>query len=156
MTVFTLFLRTNIILSEFKRTEKAMCCEIAMQKCLVLCRSLFACFLWAIVLSALLRFTVSDYTFGIFKLFLKQRRWIEIVSCHCTVALHYHFIRVTFNFQKRKFTIEHFCITMNYITLHRKLKDRTTRTPLKTRGELRCSWKDGTCCSTNFYNNLIE
>jgi len=33
MTVFTLFLRTNIILSEFKRTEKAMCCEIAMQKC---------------------------------------------------------------------------------------------------------------------------
>ena len=81
--------------------------------CVVLCSSLFACFLWAIVLSALLRFTVSDYTFDIFKLFLKQRRWIEIVSCHCTVALHYHFIRVTFNFQKRKFTIEHFCIAIS-------------------------------------------
>jgi hypothetical protein len=40
--------------------------------------------------------------------------------------------------------------TMIYITLHRKLKDRTPRTPLKTRGELGCSRKDGTCCSTNF------
>jgi hypothetical protein len=36
----------------------------------VLCRSLFVLFLFAIVLSVLLRFTNSDYSFGIFKLFL--------------------------------------------------------------------------------------
>ena len=33
------------------------------------CRSLFVLFLLAIVLSVLLRFTISDYPFGIFKLF---------------------------------------------------------------------------------------
>jgi hypothetical protein len=38
--------------------------------CVMFCRSLFIHFLLAIVLSALLRFTTSDYPFGIFKLFL--------------------------------------------------------------------------------------
>jgi len=36
----------------------------------VFCRSLFVLFLFAIVLSVLLRFMDSDYPFGIFKLFL--------------------------------------------------------------------------------------
>ena len=36
----------------------------------VCCRSLFVLFLLAIVLSVLLRYTDSDYPFGIFKLFL--------------------------------------------------------------------------------------
>jgi hypothetical protein len=38
--------------------------------CIVLYRSMFFIFLLVIELSVLLRFTVSDYTFGIFKLFL--------------------------------------------------------------------------------------
>jgi hypothetical protein len=38
--------------------------------CVVFCRSLFV--LLAIALYALLRFTVSDYPFGIFKLILKH------------------------------------------------------------------------------------
>jgi len=37
------------------------------------CRSLFVLFLLAFVLSVLLRFTGSDYSIGIFKLFLFQR-----------------------------------------------------------------------------------
>ena len=35
------------------------------------CRSLFVLFLLATVLSVLLRFTISDYPFGIFKFFFK-------------------------------------------------------------------------------------
>ena len=41
--------------------------------CVVFCRSLFV--LLAIALYALLRFTVSDYPFGIFKLILKHYMW---------------------------------------------------------------------------------
>ena len=37
------------------------------------CRSLFVLFLLTILLSVLLRFTDSDYTFGIFKLFLVNK-----------------------------------------------------------------------------------
>jgi hypothetical protein len=39
------------------------------------CRSLFVLFLLAIVLSVLLRYTDSDYSFGIFKLFLNLQQW---------------------------------------------------------------------------------
>ena len=39
--------------------------------CVMFCGSVFDLFLLAIVLSVLLRFTNSDYPFGIFKLFLK-------------------------------------------------------------------------------------
>ena len=42
------------------------------------CRSLFVFFLMAIVLSVLLRLTDSDYTFGIFKLFLEKNFLTEI------------------------------------------------------------------------------
>ena len=45
--------------------------------CVVFCRSLFVLFRLAIVLSVL-RFTYSDYAFGIFKLFLFE--YIKIVS----------------------------------------------------------------------------
>jgi len=40
--------------------------------CVVFCRSLFVLFLLAIVLSVLLRFTDSDYPFGISKLSLDE------------------------------------------------------------------------------------
>ena len=39
------------------------------------CRSLFVLFLLAIMLSVLLRYTDSDYPFGIFKLFLRYILW---------------------------------------------------------------------------------
>ena len=49
--------------------------------CVMLCRSLFVLFLLAIVLSVLLRFTDSDYSFGIFKPFLSSDLWQkQIVS----------------------------------------------------------------------------
>ena len=38
--------------------------------CVMFCRSLFVLFPLAIVLPVLLRFTASDYPFGIFKLFI--------------------------------------------------------------------------------------
>jgi len=38
--------------------------------CVMFCKSLFVLFLFVIVLSVLLRFTDSDYHFGIFKLFV--------------------------------------------------------------------------------------
>ena len=41
--------------------------------CVMFCRSLFARFLLTIVLSALLRFAVSDCPFGIFKLFEEEQ-----------------------------------------------------------------------------------
>ena len=41
--------------------------------CVMLCRSLFVLFLFAIVLSVLLLFMGSDYPFGIFSLFLVHR-----------------------------------------------------------------------------------
>ena len=47
--------------------------------CVMFCRSLFVLFHLAIVLSVLLRFTPSDYHFGIFKLFLGLR--LEIKYC---------------------------------------------------------------------------
>ena len=42
--------------------------------CVMFCRSLFVLFLLAIELSVLLRFTDSDYLFGVFKLFLDTIR----------------------------------------------------------------------------------
>jgi hypothetical protein len=42
--------------------------------CVMFCRSLFVLFLVAIVLSVFLWFTVSDYPFSIFKLFLQATR----------------------------------------------------------------------------------
>jgi len=38
--------------------------------CIMLCRSLFVLFRLAVDLSVLLRFTASDYTFGVFKILL--------------------------------------------------------------------------------------
>jgi len=50
------------------------------------CRSLFVLFLLAIVLSALLRYTDSDYLFGIFKLFLQHYLGI-VMGRHCMRCL---------------------------------------------------------------------
>jgi hypothetical protein len=47
-----------------------LCCSIFSFLCNVFCRSLFVLFPLAIVLPVLLRFTSSDYPFGIFKLFI--------------------------------------------------------------------------------------
>ena len=49
------------------------CCSIFSFICMF-CRSLFVLFLLAIVLSVLLRYTDSDYSFGIFKLFLNLQQ----------------------------------------------------------------------------------
>jgi hypothetical protein len=51
------------------------------------CRSLFVLFLLAIVLSALLRFTDSDYPFGIFKLFLYLIHERLVVIIRKSIAL---------------------------------------------------------------------
>jgi len=48
--------------------------------CVMLCRSLFALFPLSIVLPVLLRFAVSDYPFGFFKLFLSNFRYVETIG----------------------------------------------------------------------------
>ena len=45
------------------------CVALSLVFCVMFCRSLFVLFLLAIVLSVLIRFTASDYPFGIFKPF---------------------------------------------------------------------------------------
>ena len=80
--------------------------------CVVFCRSLFVLFRLTIALSALLRFTDSDYPFGIFKLFL-----MNTMSTNNDLQ-----------------------------STSKKTKDRATKTPLKTKGERRCSGRVGTSC----------
>ena len=46
--------------------------------CVMFCKSLYVLFLLAIVLSVL-RFTDSDYPFGIFKLFLIQSSFLNLI-----------------------------------------------------------------------------
>jgi ABC-type phosphate transport system permease subunit len=46
--------------------------RVAGSFCVMFCRLLFVFFLFTMVLSVLLRFTDSDYPFGIFKFFLYQ------------------------------------------------------------------------------------
>jgi hypothetical protein len=63
--------------------------------CLMFCRSFchFVPFLLAIVLSVLLRFTVSAYPFGIFKLFFISQHNIVIPDATCQL---YHSITLVF------------------------------------------------------------
>ena len=48
--------------------------------CVMFCRSLFVLFFLVIVLSVLLRFTYSDYPFGIFKLFLPFLQLLHLAN----------------------------------------------------------------------------
>jgi hypothetical protein len=91
----------------------------------------FVLFLLAIVLSVLLRYTNSDCPFGIFKLFLKIC-WIVPKNIYSFwIKLFYFILEV----RSTKHTY--------------KTKDRVTRTPVKTAGELRCSGRVGSSCSTS-------
>jgi len=75
-----------LLIGNFKPSFSSMCMS---------CRSLFVLFLLAIVLSVLLRCTNSDYTFGIFNLFLSMSR--EICS-----SIIYHLIQHTAQSQQEK------------------------------------------------------
>jgi hypothetical protein len=58
--------------------------------CVMSCRSLFVLFLLAIVLSVLLRFTDSDYLFGIFKLvFFENMLLYGIIYTIHVIVWHY-------------------------------------------------------------------
>jgi hypothetical protein len=85
------------------------------------CRLLFVLFLLAIVLSVLLRFMDSDYPFGI----------LWPLCC------------LSFDLWMKK--------DKQQSTKHTyKTKDRVTRTPLKTGGELMCSRRISSPCSTRY------
>ena len=63
--------------------------RVSLVFCVVFCISLFVLFLLAIVLSVLIRFTDSDYTFGIFKLVLTNvYRTLQI--CYVVISYQCH------------------------------------------------------------------
>jgi len=77
------------------------------------CRSLFAIFLLAIVFSCRLRFTDSDYPFGIVKLFVLQTSMKSYERCNLTTLIE---LGQTIQWPKEKGQ------AMLYKTLDRKLQ----------------------------------
>ena len=72
-------------LSSPRFLEGFMLPRVNLVLCVMLCRSMFVLFLLAIVLSFLLRFTASDYPFGIFKFWplcciLSARLWVCFID----------------------------------------------------------------------------
>jgi hypothetical protein len=110
------------------------------------CRSLFVLFLLAIMLSVLLRYTDTDYPFGIFKLFLCIFQKVVVKDRYLTIGS----TRKTQHMCGSTFPTKLCNVHQQRSTKHtHKTKDRVTRTPLKTRGELRCSGRVSSSCSTS-------
>jgi hypothetical protein len=104
----------------------------------------FVLFLLVIVLSVLLRYKDSDYSFA---------NWYlqTLLIIHYTISIT-HNQSLPNNVILIQLTRDHMHIIMfmQRSTKHTyKTKDRVTRTPLKTRGELRCSRKVSNSCSTS-------
>jgi hypothetical protein len=128
------------------------------------CKSLLVLFLLAIVLAVLLQCTDSGYPFGIFKLFLNNLAFQSFDYEHslfqkqvvCTT------LRRVWRYQRgnqnpyieeeqtTQWPKEKVQKAKQRSTKHTyKTKDRVTRIPLKTGGELRCSGRVSSFCSTS-------
>jgi hypothetical protein len=103
----------------------------------------FVLFLLTIGLSVLLRYTNSYCPFGIFKLFILIK---PVYSDH----LSYVTEQIT-QWSKEKVQKDKQRSTKHTY----KTKDRVTWTPLKIGGELRCSGRVSSSCSTSLYRNPI-
>ena len=108
------------------------------------------------MLSVLLRFTDSDFPFSIFKLFIYQLCG-HIVTLFKTKRVRrvWRYQRVNQNLyieeeQTTQWPKEKVQKGKQRSTKHtHKTKDRVTRTPLKTGGELKCSGRVNSSCSSS-------